>query len=68
MHGFYRYRHLLFGRVAENDNGTKYFVGVPGMYSNKERHFAVMFGFNNFKKSHRSDYPNPYFGYWYMEV
>jgi len=27
-----------------------------------------MFGFNNFKKSHRSDYSNPYFGYWYQEI
>lgn len=68
MHGYYTYRHLLFGRVADNDNGTKYFIGVPGMYSNKERYLATMFGFNNFKKSHRSDYPNPYFGYWYTEI
>ncbi len=68
MHSYYTYRHLLFGRVADNDNGTKYFIGVPGMYSNKERYLATMFGFNNFKKSHRSDYPNPYFGYWYTEI
>ena len=68
MHSYYTYRHLLFGRVAENDNGTRYFIGVPGMYSNKDRYLATMFGFNNFKKSHRSDYPNPYFGYWYTEI
>lgn len=68
MHSYYTYRHLLFGRVVDNDNGTKYFIGVPGMYSNKERYLATMFGFNNFKKSHRSDYPNPYFGYWYTEI
>lgn len=68
MHSFYTYRHLIFGRVSKNDNGTKYFVGVPGMYSNKERYLATMFGLNNFKKSHRSDYPNPYFGYWYTEL
>ena len=68
MHGFYTYRHLLFGRVAANTNGTRYFIGIPGMYSNKERYLATMFGFNSFKKSHRSDYPNPYFGYWYAEI
>jgi hypothetical protein len=68
MHGFYTYRHLLFGRVAKNNSGVEYFIGVPGMYSNRERYLATMFGFGNFKKSHRSDYPNPYFGYWYMEV
>ena len=37
-----------------------YFIGVPGMYCNRERYMASMFGFNNFKKSHRSDYSNPY--------
>ena len=68
MHGFYTYRHLLFGRVAANTNGTRYFIGIPGMYSNKERYLATMFGFNSFKKSHRSDYPNPYFAYWYAEI
>lgn len=68
MHAYYTYRHLLFGRVAENDNGSRYFIGIPGMYSNKERYLATMFGFNNFKRSIRSDYANPYFGYWYREV
>jgi hypothetical protein len=68
MHGFYTYRHLLFGKVAKNNSGVEYFIGVPGMYSNRERYLATMFGFGNFKKSHRSDYANPYFGYWYMEV
>lgn len=68
MHAYYTYRHLLFGRVADNDNGSRYFIGIPGMYSNKERYLATMFGFNNFKRSIRSDYANPYFGYWYREV
>ena len=68
VHGYYNFKHILFGKVCENDNNTRYFIGVPGMYSNKERYLATMFGFNNFKKSHRSDYPNPYFGYWYTEI
>lgn len=68
MHGYYNFRHILFGRVRDNLDNTKYFVGVPGMYCNRERYMASMFGFNNFKKSHRSDYANPYFGYWYQEI
>ncbi|MDD3239404.1 MAG: hypothetical protein PHW47_04820 [Lachnospira sp.] len=68
MHGFFRYRHLLLGRVQENDNNTQYFIGIPGMYCNRERYMASVFGFGNFKKSHRSDYNNPYFGYWYQEI
>lgn len=68
IHGYYNFRHLLLGRVCENDNGTHYFIGVPGMYCNRERFMASMYGFGNFKKSHRSDYTNPYFGYWYQEI
>ena len=67
IHGFYNYKHLLLGRVRENENHTRYFIGVPGMYSNRDRFMASMFGFDNFKKSHRSDFSNPYFGYWYQE-
>lgn len=68
LHGYYNFRHILFGRVRDNLDNTKYFIGVPGMYCNRERYMASMFGFNNFKKSHRSDYVNPYFGYWYQEI
>lgn len=60
LHGYYNFRHILFGRVRDNLDNTKYFIGVPGMYCNRERYMASMFGFNNFKKSHRSDYANPY--------
>jgi hypothetical protein len=67
-HGYYNFRHVLFGRVRENDNNTHYFIGIPGMYCNRERFMASMFGFGNFKKSHRADYSNPYFGYWYQEM
>ena len=68
VHGYYNFKHILFGKVCENDNNTRYFIGVPGMYCNRERFMALMFGFCNFKKSHRSDYSNPYFGYWYQEI
>ena len=68
VHGYYNFKHILFGKVCENDNNTRYFIGVPGMYCNRERFMASMFGFCNFKKSHRSDYSNPYFGYLYQEI
>lgn len=68
VHGYYNFKHILFGKVCENDNNTRYFIGVPGMYCNRERFMASMFGFCNFKKSYRSDYSNPYFGYWYQEI
>ena len=52
VHGYYNFKHILFGKVCENDNNTRYFIGVPGMYCNRERFMASMFGFCNFKKSH----------------
>lgn len=65
LHSYYNYHHLLFGRV-ENKNGIdKYFLGVPGTYGNRERFVAMMYGFENFRKSHRSGYEKEYFGYWY---
>ncbi len=66
-HGYYNFKHLLFGKVRENERHTKYFIGVPGMYCNRERFMATMFGYGNFKRSHRADCSNPYFGYWYQE-
>jgi len=68
MHGYYGYKHILFGKVQRNREKNLYFIGIPGVYSNREKFMSSMFGFNNFKKSHRSDCRNPYFGYWYMEV
>ena len=68
MHGYYGYKHILFGKVQKNGEKNLYFIGIPGVYSNREKFMSSMFGFNNFKKSHRSDFRNPYFGYWYMEV
>ena len=50
IHGYYNFHHLLFGRVCDNENNTNYFIGVPGMYCNRERYMASMFGFSNFKK------------------
>lgn len=66
MHGYYTFRHILVAKVQ--DDPSALFVGVPGVYSNRERFMASMFNFNNFKRSHRSDCRNPHFGYWYQEM
>lgn len=66
MHGFYTFRHILVARVC-NDPDT-IMIGVPGVYSNKERFMASMFGFSNFKRSHRADCRNQCFGYWYSSA
>lgn len=66
MHGYFTFRHILVAKV--HNDPDLLFVGVPGVYNNKERFMASMFNFNNFKRSHRSDCRNPYFGYWYQTI
>lgn len=66
-HGYYNYRHLLLGRI-DNGNTKGYFIGIPGVYTRRERNTAAMFGFNNFKFSMRADAMYDQFGYWYKRL
>lgn len=59
LHGYYQFRHLLFGCFAD---GT-YFLGVPGFWNPRERQRAVTFGFPVFKES-KEQHWNGRFGYW----
>lgn len=68
LHAFYKYHHILIARPNDERKANMIFVGAPGVYSNRERYLACLFGLRNFKKSHRSDYTNPNFGYWYAEI
>lgn len=66
-HGYYNFRHLILGRMR-NGSGCGYFIGVPGVYTRRDRNTASMFGFNYFKFSMRSDVRLGQFGYWYREL
>ncbi len=66
-HGYFNFRHLIAGKMR-TDDGTGYFIGVPGIYSRRERNLASMYGFNRFKFSMRSDMRLNQFGYWYREI
>ncbi|MCM1308115.1 MAG: DUF6128 domain-containing protein [Butyrivibrio sp.] len=66
-HGYYNFRHLILGRIRES-GGCGYFIGVPGVYTRRDRSTASMFGFNYFKFSMRSDVRLGQFGYWYREL
>ncbi len=48
LHGFYQHHHLLLLR-AQTDSVTVYYIGVPGIYNEKEQMLASMFGFEEFK-------------------
>lgn len=66
-HGYYHYRYLMLGKV-KFDYEEKYVIGVPGVYTNKEKYLANMFGFNVFIPVKRAKILTGNFGYWISEV
>lgn len=64
--GCQQYRHFLLG-IFRDDNGqdTGWVLGIPGIYDEKERFLAGMFGFPNFKPARDSSIRSGQFGYWY---
>ncbi len=64
--GCQQYHHFLLG-VFRDDNGqdSGRGLGIPGIYDEKERFLAGMFGFPNFKPSRESSIRSGQFGYWY---
>lgn len=67
LHGFYCYSHLIFARISDK-TGIKYIIGVPGIYHNREKFMARMFGFDSFKSIKRRDLRTGEFGYWYTPI
>lgn len=66
-HGYFRYRYLLLGMVKIGD-GEKCVIGVPSVYSYKEKYLANMFGFRQFVPAKKCKYMAGNFGYWILEV
>lgn len=48
LHGFYHYRHLLLGRQQQGKN-IQYYLGVPGVFYEKEKSVALFYGFESFE-------------------
>lgn len=46
LHGFYNYRHIVLGREPRNED---FYLGVPGVYYEREKMVALMFGFEAFE-------------------
>lgn len=71
LHGYYNYHHLAFLQEGEN-----LYLGVPGVYSEKERRAAQAFGFPGFVNYEEEmlDLPEgekedrAVFGYWCRQV
>lgn len=47
LHAYYNYRQLLLFRYAQGD--IEYYLGVPGVYYEREQRIAQMFGFEGFE-------------------
>ena len=67
LHGYYTYRHLIFAKMRHN-NKPKYVLGVPGIFRDRERFMANMFGFRGFKGVRNKPLGIGEFGYWYLEI
>lgn len=67
LHGYYNYRHLL---LSEDED--QYILGVPGVFMEREKRAASMFGFSQFMEAEEYGIPTPMearehkaaFGYW----
>lgn len=66
-YGYYNFRHLILGKKY-NEKENTYVIGVPGIYTRRDRGSASMYGFDRFRFSMRSDVRLNQFGYWYMEM
>ncbi len=48
LHGFYHYKHLLLGR-SQHGRNVQYYIGVPGVFYEKEKAAALFYGFESFE-------------------
>ena len=66
LHGFYNYGHLILGKLLEEEKAQIY-VGVPGVYYEREKQAAQMFGFVGFESTEHPVQSGSY-GYYMVEV
>ena len=53
LHGYYNYHHIILGKITKNAENIKpeetFYVGVPGVFHEREKAVAIMFGFESFE-------------------
>lgn len=49
LHGFYNYHHTILGKVSGERKEEEYYLGVPGVFYEREKAVAIMFGFESFE-------------------
>ncbi len=66
LHGYYNYGHVVLAREKDRME-EKYYLGVPGVYYDREKQAALMFGFEGFEGGSTKT-PDGGFGYYMMRV
>lgn len=79
LHGFYNYRYVILGRgenslrelsprgCSASSSENEYFLGVPGVFYEREKMVALMFGFEAFECEGGDPKPGD-FGYYLRKV
>ncbi|MDE6318940.1 MAG: hypothetical protein K2M22_04410 [Lachnospiraceae bacterium] len=68
LHGFYNYRYVILGRGdSVSTSEREYFLGVPGVFYEREKMVALMFGFEAFECEGSDPKPGD-FGYYLRKV
>lgn len=68
LHGFFAYQYLMLGYIRFQDGGKQAVLGVPGVYNNKDKYLAELFGFTNFIQAKQQEIKTGTFGYWITSV
>lgn len=69
-HGYYSYKYLMLGKVIfkpDSENNC-YILGVPGVYSAREKYLAGIFGFDRFVPEKEANIKTGNFGYWIIDI
>lgn len=48
LHGFYNYHHIILGKIPRGGQ-EQFYLGVPGVFYEREKAVAIMFGFESFE-------------------
>ncbi len=68
VHGYYTYKYLMLGKVTFGDGKHATVLGIPGVFSSKEKYLANLFGFNQFVPVKKIVVKTGAFGYWITNI
>ena len=60
--------HLLLGKVKMQNENVTWILGVPGIYENREKYLAGIFGFTEYIPLENREYKTGGRGYWIRQI